>query len=55
MITVQADVSDLCVGQQIQHAVHHAEPGPQDRNDADFIIAQSLSAFAAHIGVLMST
>ena len=41
-IAVQADVTHLGRGDQVQHAVHHAQTGPQDRNDADLLAAENV-------------
>ena len=55
-IAVQADVAHLGRRDQVQHAVHHAQTGPQDRNDTDLLAAQNAGLRGAdgrfHFGFL---
>ena len=37
LVAVHADHADLGPGNHVQHAVHHAEPGPQDGHDRDLL------------------
>jgi hypothetical protein len=37
LIAVQPDHTHLCGRDQVQHAVHHSQAGPQDGNHCDFL------------------
>ena len=39
-VAVQANVADLGRGDQIDHRIHHAESGTQDRDDRHFLARQ---------------
>ena len=44
LIAVQANVADLCSGDQGQHAVHHAQTGAQDGNQGQLAASQHMGA-----------
>ena len=51
LVAVHADVADLSGGDQVQHAVHHAEAGAQDGDQSQLTAGQDLGAGQSHGGL----
>ena len=51
LVAVHADVADLGGGDQVQHAVHHAEAGAQDGDQSQLTAGQDLGAGQSHGGL----